>query len=333
MTSLDIPPSEIVLFHCPSESYVYQVPPAGTLGHRAELWHVDQWLAEVSTSVLLLVGGGEAGANGDHGGERGTDGQEEMKSGGRASRENEERSTVRERGENGSATSGGAEDWTRSNEARQIHGVKVASEGLGGVVRLRDATTGELFAEAPLTLPLRTCVEPVIDSSRYFCVRVVDPGSGNHAFIGLGFRERAKASDFMAALDEYARYVERQRQAEAMRQEHVQGKQQVEAASSSKEESANGAMTRSGASEMAEIDEPMHLSLSGIGQADGGFVSKSRGRLSKTFSLMFGKDGDTVAALAPSRKESGTELPPMGVSPTSTSGNKDDVWGDFASAS
>ena len=39
------------------------------------------------------------------------------------------------------------------------------------LVRLRDPESKELFAEAPITSPLHTCVERAIDSSRYFCVR------------------------------------------------------------------------------------------------------------------------------------------------------------------
>ena len=35
-----------------------------------------------------------------------------------------------------------------------------------------DSTRIRLFAEAPVTCPLQTCVERAIDSSRYFCVRV-----------------------------------------------------------------------------------------------------------------------------------------------------------------
>ena len=31
-------------------------------------------------------------------------------------------------------------------------------------------------------------IEPVVDSSRYFALRLVDRASGRHAFIGLGFR-------------------------------------------------------------------------------------------------------------------------------------------------
>lgn len=50
---------------------------------------------------------------------------------------------------------------------------------------------GELFAECPVPTdkPLPTAVEPVVDSSRYFVLRIVDRDSQRHAFIGA--RRRA----------------------------------------------------------------------------------------------------------------------------------------------
>lgn len=70
---------------------------------------------------------------------------------------------------------------------------------------------GELFAECPIPLdrPLVTAIEPAIDSSRYFVLRIEDAASKRHAFIGLGFRERGHASDFNAALYEHLQYVKR----------------------------------------------------------------------------------------------------------------------------
>ena len=35
--------AELTVFHA-KESYVYQIPPAQTAGHRAETWNVDNWL-------------------------------------------------------------------------------------------------------------------------------------------------------------------------------------------------------------------------------------------------------------------------------------------------
>ena len=68
--------------------------------------------------------------------------------------------------------------------------------------------------------PVSTAVEPVIDSSRYFVLRVVDDASGRHAFLGLGFRERDHASDFKLAVQESTRTRAREREALKRREEH-----------------------------------------------------------------------------------------------------------------
>ncbi|KAJ1341684.1 hypothetical protein BSLG_003706 [Batrachochytrium salamandrivorans] len=59
---------------------------------------------------------------------------------------------------------------------------------------IQDPVTGELFVKCPYNLD-GSSVEPVIDSSRYFVIRVVDPASGSHAFLGLGLAERSWAFD------------------------------------------------------------------------------------------------------------------------------------------
>lgn len=73
------------------------------------------------------------------------------------------------------------------------------SEKLKVNVILEDPATGQLFAAAPYTAP--AVVEPVLDSSRFFALRVQD-GQGHKATLGIGFEERSEAFDFSVALQE-----------------------------------------------------------------------------------------------------------------------------------
>lgn len=50
-----------------------------------------------------------------------------------------------------------------------------------------------VFAKAEYD-PAKPCVEAVLDSSRYFVVRVED--NGKRAYIGMGFLERTDSFDF-----------------------------------------------------------------------------------------------------------------------------------------
>lgn len=109
--------------------------------------------------------------------------------------------------------------------------VALRNHGNDCYVFLDDKTTGELFAAAPLEhdpdrVPL--CIEPTIDSSRYFVCKVVDitgeasnsDGTPKHAFLGLGFPDRQTAGDFRAAIDDYTRMLRRERAAEEARKKH-----------------------------------------------------------------------------------------------------------------
>ena len=63
---------------------------------------------------------------------------------------------------------------------------------------LEDQSNGQLFAAAPYTD--ESAVEQVLDSSRFFAIRVVD--GGRKAMLGIGFEERSEAFDFGISLQE-----------------------------------------------------------------------------------------------------------------------------------
>ncbi|EFW19289.1 hypothetical protein D8B26_007534 [Coccidioides posadasii str. Silveira] len=65
-------------------------------------------------------------------------------------------------------------------------------------ILLEDVSTGDLFAAAPYTDA--GVVEHVIDSSRFFALRVV--GEGRKAMLGIGFEDRSEAFDFGVSLQE-----------------------------------------------------------------------------------------------------------------------------------
>lgn len=99
--------------------------------------------------------------------------------------------------------------------------LKVISKGEECIIRLEDKSTGELYARAFLRKGEQHPVEPVIDSSRYFVLRVEENIGGRlrHAFIGIGFRERPEAYDFQAALHDHMKYLDKKKTAEEMEQQ------------------------------------------------------------------------------------------------------------------
>lgn len=77
-------------------------------------------------------------------------------------------------------------------------------------IRLEDPNSGELFAACFVHPGKRdNSVEPALDSSRYFVLKIED-GTGKHAFIGLGFNERNEAFDFNVALSDHDKYIKRE---------------------------------------------------------------------------------------------------------------------------
>ncbi|KAL9936306.1 hypothetical protein V8E36_005148 [Tilletia maclaganii] len=87
--------------------------------------------------------------------------------------------------------------------------LRIIAKGEKCDIRLEDKDSGEVFAVAPYDLG-GTAVEPVLDSSRYFVLKVEsdDPsnaGKKRRAYIGMGFLDRSESFDFQVALSEWVR--------------------------------------------------------------------------------------------------------------------------------
>lgn len=94
--------------------------------------------------------------------------------------------------------------------------LRVVARGDLTELRLEEGSAGDLFALCPIEYGTRAvAVEPVVDSSRYFVIRVTDPSTGRHAFLGMGFAERGDAFDFQAAISDHERRIKREREAAA----------------------------------------------------------------------------------------------------------------------
>lgn len=116
-----------------------------------------------------------------------------------------------------------ADEWNVNKWAWE-GALKVISKGEECIIRLEDKKTGELYARAFLRDGEQHPVEPVIDSSRYFVLRIEENigGRHRHAFIGLGFRERTQAYDFQAVLHDHMKYLNKKKTAEEMEQQYQQ---------------------------------------------------------------------------------------------------------------
>jgi hypothetical protein len=82
--------------------------------------------------------------------------------------------------------------------------LKGTSETVKTDVLLEDPKDGALFAAAPYTDP--SVVEQVLDSSRFFAIRVMGDG-GRKAVLGIGFEQRPEAFDFGVSLQEVGKVL------------------------------------------------------------------------------------------------------------------------------
>ncbi|KYR00304.1 hypothetical protein DLAC_03473 [Tieghemostelium lacteum] len=104
-----------------------------------------------------------------------------------------------------------AQDWDPSTYIWSGRLVIIA-RGDQCTIRFEDVNTGEVFAQCPVD---DQSVEPVIDSSRYFVIRIID--GTRHAFVGMGFTDRSDAFDFNATLQDHKTHVKNRHDIERQR--------------------------------------------------------------------------------------------------------------------
>merc|ERR1719323_2208752 len=69
------------------------------------------------------------------------------------------------------------------------------------MIRMIEPSSGQLFAQCLIPgSEYEKYVEPVVDSSRYFVLKITN--GQRHAFIGLGFEDRSESFDFKCALSD-----------------------------------------------------------------------------------------------------------------------------------
>lgn len=85
-------------------------------------------------------------------------------------------------------------DWTGR--------LRLISKESSCFLRIEDANTGQLYCQAPVLAYPGPQVQPVVDSRRYFVVKVVSD-TGRTALIGIGFADGADSFDLSVALQDH----------------------------------------------------------------------------------------------------------------------------------
>jgi len=94
-----------------------------------------------------------------------------------------------------------ASDWKL--DAPDFTGrLKVVSRGTKLFIKIEDKVSGELFAQCPIEEYPGVAIEAVLDSSRYFVVRIQND-AGQSANVGIGFADRGDSFDLNVALQDY----------------------------------------------------------------------------------------------------------------------------------
>lgn len=104
-----------------------------------------------------------------------------------------------------------ASDW-RLDTPLWTGRLRVIAKGNELTINLEDRNTGELYARCPVDEFPGIAVEPVLDSSRYFVIRLMDD-NGRTMFTGIGFAERSDSFDLNVAVQDHFKWLKQESEA------------------------------------------------------------------------------------------------------------------------
>lgn len=103
-----------------------------------------------------------------------------------------------------------AADWKLDSPDFTVR-MRIVAKGRNVTIKLEDKTSGELFAQCPVEAYPGVAVEAVMDSSRYFVLKLTGDG-GRAAFVGIGFQDRADSFDLNVALQDHFRWIHKEQE-------------------------------------------------------------------------------------------------------------------------
>ena len=189
------------------------------------------------------------------------------------------------------------------------------------------ATESYLFAQSKIKVgsddhKLTHWVESVIDSSRYFAVRIRDPKTGREAFIGVGFRERNDATNFRMTMEDYCNALKREEKA---RELYRQFEQSLEDQAGEGEDNGVEKSLSAMSNLSLKEGEKIHISIKGSGGSKRVTPVTSDKQTAK-----IGASGRLVGLRKPPPPPvANLDAAKASSAGIATNNSPDDEWGDF----
>nr|VZI37628.1 unnamed protein product [Spirometra erinaceieuropaei] len=105
-----------------------------------------------------------------------------------------------------------ASDWNLESPAWTGR-MRVVAKGKTLYIKLEDSVSGQLYAQCPVEEFPGIAVEQVLDSSRYFAIRLM-ADNGRTMYVGIGFAERSDSFDFNVAIQDHFTHQKQEEEAE-----------------------------------------------------------------------------------------------------------------------